>query len=129
MKVKGLRGQSVFWKPKLINWDKPSTASNIQNECKKVLALYWLGDIVAEEQLLPGTKLRFDFVNFSKKIIVEVQGEQHSKLNKFFHNNNVFNFVSSLKRDEKKREFAALNNITYIEVKTVVELHKHLIEL
>ncbi len=129
MKVKSLRGKSVFWKPNLIDWDTPSTASNIQNECKQILALYWTTDIVAEEQLLPGTKLRLDFVNFSKKIIVEVQGEQHSKFNKFFHNNNVFNFSQSLKRDEKKRQFADLNGLTFIEVKTTEELHKILVEL
>lgn len=129
MKVKSLRGQTVNWKPKLIDWEKPSTASNIQNECKKVLALYWCTDVVAEEQLLPGTKLRLDFVNFSKKIIVEVQGEQHSKFNKFFHNNSILNFAKSLQRDEKKREFADLNGLTFIEVKTTEELHKILIQL
>lgn len=129
MKVKTLNGQTRFWKPKPINWDEACTVSIFQNECKKILAMYWVGDVVAEEQLLPGTKQRFDFVNFTKRIIVESHGEQHFKMNKFFHNNNIFNFVNGLKRDEKKRKFAELNGFKMIEVTSPTELHQIMINL
>lgn len=98
-------------------------------ECKQVLALHWLGDIVAEEQRMPGTKMKFDFVNFNKKIIIEVDGAQHEKINKFFHKGSVFQFLKAKKRDEQKEEFAKLNGFTLFRVKNKTELSKVLLDL
>lgn len=128
MKVKSLKGRVYYWKPNLIDWEKES-ASHLQMDCKQVLAQYWLGDVVAEEQRMPATKLRFDFVNFTKKIIVEIQGKQHDVFNKFFHKKNVFNFVKAMKRDELKKEFATLNEFRFIEARSKSELHQIMLDL
>lgn len=128
MKVKGLNGKSYFWRCKGIDWEGKSR-SNLQKECKAILGLYWNGDVVAEEQNVPGTKMKFDFVNFSKKIVLEVSGGQHFTYNKHFHKNNIFEFVGSLGRDQKKRDFAEKNGFTFVEVKTPEELNRVLLEL
>lgn len=128
MKVKGLNGKTYFWKPKGIDWSGKSP-SNLQKDCKAILANFWGNDIVAEEQNVPGTKMHFDFVNFSKKMIVESNGKQHVKYSKFFHNKNIFNFVASKERDEKKRRFAELNDFRHIEVESADELNRLLLEM
>lgn len=128
MKVKGLNGKEHTFRCKGIDWQAKSK-SILQKKCKDLIASYWAGDIVAEEQSMPGTKMHFDFVNFSKKVILEVMGEQHYKYNKFFHNKNIFNYVSSKQRDEKKKRFAELNGFTFLEVKTPEELNRVLLEM
>jgi hypothetical protein len=128
MKVKGFNGKTYFWKCKGIDWQGKSR-SKLQEKCKAIIALYWGGDMVGEEQCVPSSKMAFDFVNFNKKLIVEVNGDQHYKYNKFFHNKNVFNFVASKARDDKKKRFAEENGFTLIEVKTPEELNRILLEL
>lgn len=126
MRVKGLTGKQYFWTPSGVDWNAESK-SKLQKKCKALLSSYWAGDVVAEEQNMPGTKMHFDFVNFSKKVIIEVMGGQHYKYNKFFHNKNIFNFVSSKNRDAKKKDFAELNGFLFIEVKTPEELNRYLL--
>lgn len=128
MKVKGFNNKTYFWKPKLIKWEAKSK-SKLQKDCKDILALFWKLDVVGEEQNVPSSKMHFDFVNFSKRIIVEADGEQHRKYNKFFHNKNIFNFVDSMKRDELKEKFAKENNFILIRIKSANELNRALLEL
>ena len=70
----------------LIDWDKKSR-SKFQLQIKSFLQPYWEHDIVFEEFRLVGTRLTFDFYNANKKIMIEVQGAQHTKFIKFFHGN------------------------------------------
>jgi len=128
MKVIGFNGKTYFWKPKGIDWNGKSL-SKLQKDCKSVLANFWGNDIVAEEQNVPSSKMHFDFVNFSKKIVVECNGGQHYKFNKHFHNKNIFNFVASKARDEKKKKFAETNSFQFIEVQTAEELNRYLLEM
>lgn len=129
MKVKTLSKKDTYWTPKKkIDWEAPSK-SKLQKSCKDLLALVWQGDSVAEEQRIPSTKLSVDFVNFTKKIMVEVDGEQHRKYNKYFHNGNIFNFAASIKRDDKKEKFAELNGFQLIRVRSAKELNEVLFEI
>lgn len=128
MKVKGLNGKSFYLKVSPIDWLGKS-ASKFQFECKTVLAGFWKGDMVGEEVNMPGTKQRFDFVNVTKMIILECQGSQHDCFNKFFHNNNIFNFAKAQQKDDKKRKFAELNKFTLFEVRSVEELHRVMVEI
>lgn len=127
MKVKTIKGDA-YLKVNGIDWEGKSR-SKLQKSCKDILKEFWNGDIVSEEQSIPKTRLKIDFVNFSKKIILEIQGGQHFKFNKHFHNNNIFNFVDSLARDDKKEEFANLNGFIYLAVKTPSELREILITM
>jgi hypothetical protein len=128
MKVLGLTGRTYYWSPKRINWTSKSR-SDLQFKCKLILNSYWANDIISEEQVVPGTKMRFDFVNFSKKIILEINGQQHYTYNKHFHKKNIFNYTDSINRDNKKKKFALMNDFMFLEVRTPEELTKILIEM
>ena len=81
MKFIGLNNRPLNLKnPKkyLIDWDQKSR-SKFQYTIKRFLKPYWEHDIVFEEFRLVGTRLTFDFYNANKKIMIEVQGVQHTK--------------------------------------------------
>jgi len=117
MKFIGINGRELNLKnPKkyLIDWDKKSR-SKFQLQIKEFLQPYWEHDIVFEEFRLVGTRLTFDFYNANKKIMIEVQGAQHTKFIKFFHGNRL-KYLQQLKRDDKKYEFCQKNNLKLIEI-------------
>ena len=97
-----------------INWDiKKASAPQFRTKC--FLKNYWLADLVCEEFVIPGTRLRVDFINFSKKIAVEVSGDQHENFNKFFHKNRI-GFIKSIKRDFQKIKWLEINKIQLVEL-------------
>jgi len=99
----------------LINWEKNSR-SKLQTKVKDFLKVFWDGDVVFEEFPVVGTRLTIDFYNATKNIAIEVQGNQHTKYNKFFHKGNKMNYLDQLKRDDEKLAFCDLNNIKLLEV-------------
>ena len=99
----------------LIDW-KADCKSGIQKTVKNVLYDNWFADVVFEEFPVAGTRLTFDFFNATRNIAIEVDGNQHYKYNKFFHSNSRQNFLSQLKRDEKKEYFCDINNIELIRI-------------
>jgi hypothetical protein len=98
----------------LIDWDAKSR-SKFQAEVKGFLYPYWSQDIVFEEFPIVGTRLTLDFYNANKKVAIEVQGRQHTKYIKFFHQNRM-NFLHQLKRDVNKEKFCSLNNIKLVTI-------------
>ncbi len=113
----------------LIDWEKPSR-SKFQTTVKKFLYKYWKNDIVFEEFRVVGSRLTLDFYNATKNIAIEVQGNQHTKYNKFFHKGNKINYLNQLKRDDEKLAFCELNTIKLVEVHEGAvdfdELHKEI---
>lgn len=101
----------------LIDWDKKSR-SNIQFEVKQFLKPFWKTHICYEEFPVFGSRMKVDFINFTKKIAIEVNGDQHNSFNKFFHNNSRLNYLNSIKRDYKKSEWLDKNDIQLIELET-----------
>ena len=99
----------------LIDWDA-DCRSGIQKTVKNVLHNNWFADVVFEEFPVAGTRLTFDFFNATRNIAIEVDGNQHYKYNKFFHSNSRQNFLSQLKRDEKKEYFCEINNIMLFRI-------------
>lgn len=97
-----------------INWDK-KIGSNPQFKTKQFLKNFWLSESVCEEFIIPSTRLRVDFINFTKKIVIEVSGQQHENFVKFFHRTRV-GFLKSIKRDFSKIKWAEINNFTFIEI-------------
>jgi len=113
----------------LINWEKKSR-SKLQSRVKGFLKVFWDGDVVFEEFPVVGTRLTLDFYNATKNIAIEVQGNQHTKYNKFFHKGNKINYLNQLKRDDEKLAFCELNTIKLVEVHEGAvdfdELHKEI---
>jgi len=98
-----------------IDWDKPSR-SNIQFHVKQFLKPYWAGHVLYEEFPVYGTKLKVDIINFTRRIAIEVHGDQHFKFNKHFHNGSRTNWLNSIKRDDQKLVWLEKNNIQVIEI-------------
>ena len=99
----------------LIDWDAKSR-SKLQFDAKQFFRQHWSGQVVYEEFPVFGTRMKVDILNATKRIAIEVNGEQHDKFNKFFHNNSRAKYLDSIKRDMKKAEWLEKNSFTLIEI-------------
>jgi hypothetical protein len=97
----------------LIKWHEKSR-SNPQFKVKQYLEPFWCSDIVFEEFPVAGTRLKVDILNLTKKIAIEVHGQQHEKFNPFFHDKKRSKFLKSIKNDFLKEEFLKKNNINLL---------------
>lgn len=97
-----------------VDWDK--VVSKPQKEVKDILKQIWFADCVCEEFYIPGSKMRIDLINFSKKVVVEVSPKGSHKYNPFF-NKNRQNFLKAAKRDLSKAEWCEKNGFRYVEIK------------
>lgn len=102
----------------LVDWDKPSRSKE-QTKVKEFLKQHCPKDVIYEEYLIPGTKLKVDFLNATKKWAIEHQGKgAHNEYNPFFHKNSRANYLASFKRDVKKMKLLEMNGYTVIETYT-----------
>jgi Glu-tRNA(Gln) amidotransferase subunit E-like FAD-binding protein len=98
-----------------IDWDKKSR-SNIQFNTKQYLRPFWENHIVYEEFTIPQSRLSLDIVNETKRIVIEVQGEQHEKYNKWMHGGSRAKFRRQIARDMKKEEWCNVNDFILVEI-------------
>lgn len=98
-----------------IDWDKDGNSS-LERDFRDLIFPYWRNDIVLFQCTIPGSLLKIDFLNCTKRIAVETNGEQHNKFNKFFHNNSRTTFLKGLNNDLKKIKWLEQNNITLLEL-------------
>lgn len=96
-------------------WDG-DCRSKFQKQVKQWLQSYWQDDICVEEFPVPGTKLRCDLVNLTKKIIVETSGLQHVNFTPYFHPKGRFDWHGQIVRDDHKREWAETNGYIFVEI-------------
>lgn len=101
--------------PYLIKWDEKSR-SKIQAEVKHFLKPFWKAQVVYEEFPVYGTKLKVDILNATKKVAIEVNGNQHNSFNKFFHSNSRANYLKSIKRDCQKAQWLEDNGYQLLEI-------------
>jgi len=99
----------------LIAWEGKSR-SKLQFKFKQFFYSYWKNHIVYEEFPVYGTMLKVDFLNATKKIAVEIQGNQHESFNKFFHGDSRLKYLESIKRDVKKIKWLEMNNFRILEL-------------
>ena len=71
--------------------------SKIQFKVKDFFKDYWQNHICYEEFPVFGTRMKVDLINFTRKIAVEVQGDQHNQYNKFFHGGSRDKYLASIK--------------------------------
>jgi hypothetical protein len=99
------------------NCNKTENRSDLHLYARLVLKEIYPFDTISEEVEVPGSDgLRFDFVLPLRKIVLEVQGQQHYNYIRHFHQSAV-GFLASKKRDQQKREFCEINKLTLIELK------------
>lgn len=100
----------------LVKWDGKSR-SKLQFKVKQFFKFYWKNHIVYEEFPVYGSLMKVDFINATKRIAVEVDGDQHDEFNEFFHNNSRTVYLKSMRRDQKKLEWLELNKFKVIQIK------------
>ena len=98
-----------------IDWDGKSR-SNLQFKFKQFFYPYWKNHIVFEEFPVYGSMMKVDLFNATKKIAIEIQGNQHESFNKFFHDNSRLKYLQSIKRDVAKSKWIDINNFKYLEL-------------
>lgn len=96
-----------------IDWDADSL-SDFQFDVKCFLYPYWKHDIVCEEFRL-FERMSLDIFNISKRIVVEIQGRQHSQYVKFLSGSRS-GYLGQIKRDSKKSKWCEINNLTLVEI-------------
>lgn len=98
-----------------IDWDGKSR-SKLQFKFKQFFYPYWKNHIVFEEFPVYGSMMKVDLFNATKKIAIEIQGNQHENFNKFFHDNSRLKYLQSIKRDVAKSKWIEINNFKYLEL-------------
>ena len=98
-----------------VKWDA-SCRSNFQKIVIQFFKPYCSHHQVFEELPVPGTNLRIDLIDLNSRVVIESNGTQHDKYNKFFHRGSVDNFLDQIQRDEKKRSWAEHNNFQFVEI-------------
>ena len=99
----------------LIDWEAKSR-SKLQFKFKKFFYPYWKNHIVYEEFPVYGSMLKVDILNATKRIAVEIQGNQHESFNEFFHDHSRLKYLQSIKRDVKKEKWLELNEFKFLEL-------------
>lgn len=91
-----------------------------ENKCVKIIEL-----LTSEKfnkikpdflKISPKIRLEIDSYNNDLKLALEYNGEQHYKLNKFFHKNKLCNLLNQQKRDKIKKKLCKENGIYLIIV-------------
>ena len=119
MKVKGFNNRE--YNLNLENKKGKEKSSSYHNEVRKILKEIFPLETIIEELRLPGTKENFskdlyaDFFIPRLKIVIEIHGEQHYTFIPFFHKD-LQGFVNSKKRDRRKKDWAELNSLTFVEL-------------
>lgn len=115
---------------KLVNVDvRPSSypikqisKSKLQKEVGDFLQEKFPHSSILEEFTIPGSRFKIDFFIVDKKLIIEVDGEQHYK-NGFFHGQILEKgFARQVKRDIIKEEWAEINGLKTIRIKNKEDL-------
>jgi hypothetical protein len=101
-----------------IDWDtkvKRGKFGGLQWEFKQAVYPFWKNHIVYEELKLPNSRKSVDFFNLTSRVVVEIQGKQHTEYSKFFHGNRV-GYYNQKMRDLEKSKFCELNGFEYIQI-------------
>jgi len=93
-----------------------SKSKGQHNLGRQIQKTYGMKATLLEEFSIPDERLYIDFFLPNHGLAFEFQGEQHDEFNKFFHGTK-HGFTASKKRDERKRLWCELNDITLVEVR------------
>ena len=99
----------------IIDWEKDGNSS-LEKMFRDLIHPFWTNYIVLFQPRIPGSLLKLDFLNVNKKLVVEIDGEQHGKFNAFFHNKSRANYLSSIKRDLEKEKWCERNSIKLLRL-------------
>lgn len=115
MKLKGTNGREYALA--LEDYPPREECSSLHRRARALLKEFFPAEAVLEEVPLPGcsTRLFADFFVPSRKLVVEVQGEQHYHFVFRFHDDRS-GFERSKARDAEKRRWCEYNNFRLVEL-------------
>lgn len=116
MRVTGLKSSRLYTlkiSDYLIDWRRE--VSKPQARVKQFLYPYWKTHVVVEELRIPGSRLRVDIINLTRRIAVEVSPSSSHSFNRHFHKNRI-TFGRAVQRDLDKQAWCEKNNFQYIEL-------------
>lgn len=99
-----------------VDWDGEQ-GSEYSAEILDLLYPYWRHDLVFAELPVAGTRLKYDYVNLSKKIVCECDGKQHDNFSPFHHGDSRAKYKKQIKNDLLKDLAAETNGFTMVRVK------------
>jgi len=116
MKIRLLNGdfEDVIIKNYLIDRNGFSK-SKFQTQIKEELIKEYPTDIICEEVYIKGEKFYLDFFLPALKIVIEVNGRQHSEHVKFFHRTKQ-EFEKQQLTDRRKKEWCDINGFKMVEI-------------
>ena len=118
MKVTGLDGREYTWNLSKFANNHREKVSAGHEQGRKLLKEMFPFVKVLEEVTIPGPdRLYADFYINTERLMVEVQGVQHTTYNSFFFPNKAA-FYKAQARDRKKVQWCELNDITIIQLFT-----------
>jgi len=91
--------------------------SDFAAEVLDLLYPYWKYDIVTQELPVAGTRLRYDYVNHSKRIACECDGVQHDDPLAYHNRGSKAVWLAQIKRDDLKNRMAAAQGWTMVRIK------------
>jgi hypothetical protein len=117
MQVITLKDRSVNWHltPQKYPIKNEGSRSKFQHQIYLELKELYSHDIILEEVKVPDNRLFFDFVIPAVRLVIECQGKQHYEFNTRFHKY-LEDFIRQQNRDQLKRDFCQINNLTLVEV-------------
>ncbi len=115
--------KTLTGKPKNINVTRyrvdfdGDQGSKFSEDVLDFLYPYWKHDVVLCELPVAGTRLRYDYVNVSKRIVCETDGFQHDNFSEHFHRGSRNAFLKQIKHDLEKDRAAEINGFKMIRIK------------
>lgn len=99
----------------LINWEPKREVSKPQAAVKAFLRPYWKSHVVLEEFRVPGTRMRIDLLNLTRRLAVEISPSGSHAFNPFFHKDR-HKFGRAVARDLSKIDWCAQNGFVLVEL-------------
>lgn len=108
------RAKDIPIKPYLVDWEGEQ-GSRFSEEVLDFLYPFWRHDIVVAEFPVAGTKMRYDFINLNRKVIIETDGIQHDQYSPHFHGS-LAAYRAQMGRDMAKDHAAELNGLKMVRI-------------
>lgn len=91
--------------------------SALEEKARELLQKLYPNDVILEQfPILTDKNTIFgDFLLISRNLLIEVDGQQHTKFNQFFHKNKL-EFLKAKTRDKKKHEWAKINGYSIVRL-------------
>lgn len=100
----------------VIDWDGEQDSKE-SKRLAEFLRPYWKHDVVCSQVPVAGSRMSYDYVNVSKKIIIEHDGQQHDRLVLGFFHRTREDYKNQIKRDVLKDQLAELNGFKMVRTK------------